>query len=38
MTLENKFYKLMQKNPIVLLILDGFGHSDDQEYNAIAQG
>jgi len=27
----------MQKNPIVLLILDGFGHSDDQEYNAIAK-
>ena len=27
----------MQKNSIVLLILDGFGHSDDQEYNAIAK-
>jgi len=27
----------MQKNPIVLLILDGFGHSDNQEYNAIAK-
>ena len=27
----------MQKNPIVLLILDGFGHSDDQEHNAIAK-
>ena len=25
----------MQKNSIVLLILDGFGHSDNQEYNAI---
>ena len=27
----------MQKNPIVLLILDGFGHSNDQDYNAIAK-
>mgnify|MGYP006108450025 CR=1 FL=1 len=27
----------MQKNPTVLLILDGFGHSDDKEYNAIAK-
>jgi len=26
---------MMQKNSIVLLILDGFGHSDNQEYNAI---
>jgi 2,3-bisphosphoglycerate-independent phosphoglycerate mutase len=27
----------MQKNPIVLLILDGFGHSTDHKYNAIAK-
>ena len=27
----------MQKNPTVLLILDGFGHSNDEEYNAIAK-
>ena len=27
----------MKKNPIVLVILDGFGHSDDQEHNAIAK-
>ena len=27
----------MQENPIVLLILDGFGHSDDPKYNAIAK-
>ena len=27
----------MQKNPIVLLILDGFGHSNDQKHNAIAK-
>jgi len=27
----------MQKNSIVLLILDGFGHSDDQEHNAISK-
>ena len=27
----------MQKNPIVLLILDGFGHSDNHEHNAIAK-
>ena len=25
----------MQKNPIILLILDGFGHSDNHEHNAI---
>ena len=23
------------KKPVVLLILDGFGHSDDPEHNAI---
>ena len=27
----------MQKKPIVLLILDGFGHSDNHEYNAISK-
>jgi 2,3-bisphosphoglycerate-independent phosphoglycerate mutase len=27
----------MQKNPIVLLILDGFGHSDNNEHNAISK-
>ncbi|MDC0127161.1 2,3-bisphosphoglycerate-independent phosphoglycerate mutase [Methylophilaceae bacterium] len=27
----------MQKKPIVLLILDGFGHSENHEYNAIAK-
>ena len=27
----------MQKNPIVLIILDGFGHSNDQKHNAIAK-
>mgnify|MGYP001187839319 CR=1 FL=1 len=27
----------MQKNPTVLIILDGFGHSDDEEFNAIAK-
>ena len=27
----------MQKNPIVLLILDGFGHSDNHEHNAISR-
>tara|TARA_B100000795_G_C22789642_1_gene436292 strand:- start:230 stop:1771 length:1542 start_codon:yes stop_codon:yes gene_type:complete len=27
----------MKKTPIVLVILDGFGHSDDPEHNAIAK-
>jgi len=27
----------MQKNSIVLLILDGFGHSDNHEFNAISK-
>lgn len=27
----------MNKNPVVLLILDGFGHSENKKYNAIAQ-
>ncbi|MDB4040295.1 2,3-bisphosphoglycerate-independent phosphoglycerate mutase [Methylophilaceae bacterium] len=27
----------MQKKPIVLLILDGFGHSDNHEFNAISK-
>ena len=27
----------MKKTPIVLVILDGFGHSNDNEHNAIAK-
>ena len=27
----------MQKKPIVLLILDGFGHSDNHEHNSISK-
>ena len=26
----------MQKKPVVLIILDGFGHSEDHQYNAIS--
>ena len=27
----------MKKNTLLLLILDGFGHKDEAEYNAISQ-
>ena len=27
----------MQNNPIVLVILDGFGHNEDKKHNAVLQ-
>jgi len=35
--IKSKYYNSMQNNPIVLLILDGFGHNEERDYNAVLQ-
>ena len=31
------YYNSMQNNPVVLVILDGFGHNEDKKHNAVLQ-
>src|SRR5690606_38021525 len=34
---SQRLFMAASKKPVILLILDGFGHSDTHQYNAIAQ-